>query len=37
MISLARRPHRPTTEGVEDSEAVEEATAVRDALLPTTT
>lgn len=37
MISLARRPHRPTTEGVEDSEAVEVATAVRDVLLPITT
>lgn len=37
MISLARRPHRPTTEGDEDSEAVEVATAVRDVLLPITT
>lgn len=34
MISLVRHPLRPTTEGAEASEAVEVATAVRDALPP---
>lgn len=37
MISLARRTHRPTIEEDEDSEAVEVATVVRNALLPITT
>ena len=37
MISLARQPHRHTIEEDEDSEAVEGAIVVRDALLPITT
>lgn len=37
MISLARRLHRPTIEGDEDSEVVGVATVVRDAGMSITT